>query len=167
MLFTKSFTFALSFASLLSANAVDPVILGTAGDYAVLTKSGISTVAPSIITGDIAVSPSAGTAITGFSLILDSDGESSLSTQVEGTAYAASYVAPTPYKLTVAVGDMETAYTDAASRPNDDPFMIDINDGEIGELTLTAGVYTFGSDVSMKNDVTISGTATDIFIIQT
>jgi len=44
--------------------------------------------------------------------------------------------------------------------------MIDINDGEIGELTLTAGVYTFGSDVSMKNDVTISGTATDIFIIQ-
>ena len=127
----------------------------------------ISTVAPSIITGDIAVSPIAGTAITGFSLILDSDGKSSLSTQVEGTAYAASYVAPTPYKLTVAVGDMETAYTDAASRPNDDPFMIDINDGEIGELTLTAGVYTFGSDVSMKNDVTISGTATDIFIIQT
>ena len=135
--------------------------------HRVLTKSGISTVAPSVITGDIAVSPIAGTAITGFSLILDSDGKSSLSTQVEGTAYAASYVAPTPYKLTVAVGDMETAYTDAASRPNDDPFMIDINDGEIGELTLTAGVYTFGSGVSMKNDVTISGTATDIFIIQT
>jgi hypothetical protein len=34
-----------------------PVNLGTAGNYAVLAKSGISTVPPSAITGDIGVSP--------------------------------------------------------------------------------------------------------------
>jgi len=103
-----------------AGNAQNPVILGTAGDYAVHAKSGISTVAPSVITGDIGVSPITGTAITGFSLTLKSNRKSSLSTQVVGTAYAASYVAPTPYKLTVAIDNMETAYTDAAGRPNDE-----------------------------------------------
>src|SRR3989339_1670007 len=48
-----------------------PVNLGTAGNFVILTKSGISTVPSSAITGDIGVSPIDQTAITGFSLILD------------------------------------------------------------------------------------------------
>jgi len=46
-----------------------PVNLGTAGNYAILAKTGISTVPNSVITGNIGVSPIDSTAITGFSLI--------------------------------------------------------------------------------------------------
>ncbi len=60
------------------------VELGAAGDYVILTKSGISSVADSDITGDIGVSAIAGTAITGFNLELDSGKQFSTSEQVDG-----------------------------------------------------------------------------------
>eukprot|EP00571_Detonula_confervacea_P013713 CAMPEP_0172297048 /NCGR_PEP_ID=MMETSP1058-20130122/222_1 /TAXON_ID=83371 /ORGANISM="Detonula confervacea, Strain CCMP 353" /LENGTH=71 /DNA_ID=CAMNT_0013006153 /DNA_START=72 /DNA_END=285 /DNA_ORIENTATION=- len=41
--------------------ATQNVTFGTAGNYTILTKSGISTVPDSVITGDIAVSPIAAT----------------------------------------------------------------------------------------------------------
>jgi hypothetical protein len=73
----------LSAAALVNATiATDPVNLLSAGDYVILTKTGISTVPTSTITGDIAVK-----AITGFGLTLDSSGESSTSTQLTGKAY--------------------------------------------------------------------------------
>jgi hypothetical protein len=62
---------------------------------------------------------------------------------------------------------METAYTDAAGRPNDDAARINLKGGAIGGETLTAGIYTFGVDVSISLDVTFFGTDTDIFILQT
>src|ERR1043165_4213866 len=49
-----------------------PVDLGTAGSYAILSQSGISTVPPSAITGNMGVSPISATGITGFSLTMDS-----------------------------------------------------------------------------------------------
>ncbi len=52
------------------ANYTNTVDLGTAGDYAILSKSGISTVPESVITGHIAVSPIGEGAITGFQLVL-------------------------------------------------------------------------------------------------
>jgi hypothetical protein len=52
--------------------AADPVPLSTAGDFAILAKSGISTVPASDVTGNIGVSPIAAAAMTGFSLVLDS-----------------------------------------------------------------------------------------------
>lgn len=55
-----------------SANGPSRVSLGTAGNYAILAKTGISTVPPSTVKGNIAVSPIAATAMTGFSLIQDS-----------------------------------------------------------------------------------------------
>jgi hypothetical protein len=55
-----------------AANAQEaPVGLGTACNYVILAKSGISTVPTSAITGSIAVSPIAATAMTGFGLVLD------------------------------------------------------------------------------------------------
>lgn len=44
----------------------DAVNLGAAGNFAILSKSGISTVPTSAITGNIGVGPAAGTYITGF-----------------------------------------------------------------------------------------------------
>ena len=168
MLFSKSCHLVLFVASLLSANAVDTVNLGTAENYAILTKDGISTVPTSVITGDIAVSPAGADAITGFSLTLDSAGGFSTSDQVTGThkAYGASYTVPTPSVLTTAIFDMEAAYTDAESR---DVGELNLGAGDISELTLTPGVYTFDTGVSVSKAVTFNGTnspETDIFIIQ-
>jgi hypothetical protein len=144
------------------------VDLGTAGNYAILAKSGISTVPTSIITGDIAVSPIAADAITGFSLTLDSaTGKFSTATQFTGNAYAADYSAPTPTVLTTAVSDMETAYTDAAGRTNTDAANINVAAGLIGGLTLTPGVYTFDVSIKIDADIYLSGTSNDVFIIRT
>jgi hypothetical protein len=165
MLFSKPCRFILFFAYLLSANAEDSVDLGTAGEYTILTKAGISTVPDSSITGNIAVSPIAATAMTGFALTAVDVGKASESTQVSGRAYAASYIAPTPAHLTTAIGDMEIAYDDAAGRI-DSNAIINLGSGEIGGETLTAGLYTFDADVTINSDVTITGTDTDIFIIQ-
>jgi len=89
-----------------------PVDLGTAGNYAILAKTGISTVPTSVITGDIAVSPIAATAITGFSLVYDpSITDKSTSDQVTGKVYASTYTTPIPATLIAAVSDLETAYT--------------------------------------------------------
>ena len=143
------------------------VDLGTAGDYTILTKSGISTVPPSAITGDIAVSPIAATGMTGFGLSLPAGGTASTSSQVTGMAYAPDYAVPTPGLLTTAVLDMTTAYTNAANRVNTDPSRKEVGGGEIGGLTLTPGVYTFTTGVNISTDVTFQGGADDIFIIQT
>eukprot|EP00628_Pelagophyceae_sp_CCMP2097_P034702 CAMPEP_0184283272 /NCGR_PEP_ID=MMETSP0977-20130417/65592_1 /TAXON_ID=483370 /ORGANISM="non described non described, Strain CCMP2097" /LENGTH=724 /DNA_ID=CAMNT_0026589283 /DNA_START=60 /DNA_END=2236 /DNA_ORIENTATION=- len=143
------------------------VDLGTAGDFAILGKSGISTVPTSSITGDIGVSPIAATAMTGFALVLDSSGQFSTSSQVDGECYAADYAAPTPEKMTKAIGDMEFAYTDAASRKTTDPSKNEFKGGEIGGETLTSGVYSWTTGVNIKTDVTLTGGPTDVFILKT
>jgi hypothetical protein len=148
------------------------VNLGTAGNYVILTKSGIDTVPASAITGNIAVSPIAATAMTGFSLTADSTNQFSTSTQITGKAFAANYATPIPTHLTTAVGDMEGAYLDADGRDNVDADRINLGTGTLGgayggaTAPLTPGVYTFGSDVTIGSDITFSGSSTDIFIIQ-
>ncbi len=72
-----------------------PVDLGTAGNFAILTKAGISTVPSSTILGDIGASPIAATGITEFSLTMDASGVFSTSLQVTGNVYAADYTPPT------------------------------------------------------------------------
>ena len=149
-------------ANPLPAAAVD---LGTAGNYVILTKSGISTVPQSAITGDIAVSPIAATAMTGFSLTLHSSGLYSTSTQVTGQCFGASY-AGSAADLTIAVLAMQTAYTDASSRSTTqlNLFAGIFNDNT---LTLTPGVYTFTTNVNIYQDITFEGEENDVFIIQT
>jgi hypothetical protein len=156
------------------ASAETPVDLKTAEDFVILTKTGISTVPTSAITGDIAVSPITAAAMTGFNLILDIEGKSSTSTQLAGEnkAYAANYLGDTPTVLTTAVGDMETAYTNAAGRPNSDGARINLGAGILGGVfggatdPLTPGIYTFTTDVKLPNEVHFAGSATDVFIIQ-
>jgi hypothetical protein len=164
---------------LMSADPTSPVFLGDAGNYAILAKSGISTVPTSAITGNIAVSPIAATAITGFGLTLDSGGQHSTASQVMGQVHAASYGGETAAALTAAVGDMETAYTDAASRTTADAERINLGGGILGgdfggaEAPLTPGVYTFGTGVTISDTIFFQGTGTgvgqgetDVFIIQ-
>jgi hypothetical protein len=140
-----------------------PVNLGTAGTYAILAKSGISTVPASAITGNLGVSPAAGTYITGFSLIADATNAFSTSTQVTGKVYAADHTAPTPSNLTTAIGDMQLAFTDAAGRA---PDVTELGAGNIGGMILTPGVYKWATGVSIATDVTLTGRASDVWIFQ-
>ncbi|MFA5840037.1 MAG: ice-binding family protein [Candidatus Margulisiibacteriota bacterium] len=149
-----------------TAEAVGPatVNLGTAGNFVILSKSGISTVPTSALTGDIGVSPIDSTAITGFSLIMDSTNMYSTATQVVGKIYAADYTSPTPSNLTTAISNMETACIDAAGRPS--PDFIELGAGEIGGQTLVPGLYKWGTGVSISTDVTLSGGPNDVWIFQ-
>lgn len=140
------------------------VNLGTAGNFVVLTKTGITTTGVTAITGNIGVSPIGSTAITGFGLILDSSGTFSRSSLVTGKIFAANYAAPTPSMLTTAVGDMQTAYTNAAGRTN--PTATELGAGNIGGLTLKPGLYKWGTSVSIPTDVTLAGGKNDIWIFQ-
>ena len=142
-----------------------PVVLGTAGQYAVLAKSGVSSVPGSSVTGDIGLGPAAASYITGFSLVADATNVFSSSTQIIGKAYAADYAVPTPSNLTTAVSNMESAYTDAAGRPT--PDFLELGTGNIGGQTLAPGLYKWTSTITIPTDVTLSGGANDVWIFQT
>ena len=124
------------------------VNLATAGDFAILAKTGISTVP---------------TFITGWALTADATNAFSTSTQLTGKAYAADYAAPTPTNLTTAVGDMQIAFTDAAGRA---PGVTELGAGNIGGMTLAPGVYKWGTGLLVPTDVTLNGGATDVWIFQ-
>jgi hypothetical protein len=142
-----------------------PVDLLTAGNFTILTKTGITTTGVTHITGDIGVSPIAATAMTGFGLILDASGEFSTSTLVTGKVYAASYASPTPAILTTAISDMETAYTDAAGRTS--PDFTNLGTGNISGMVLAPGLYKFTTGVVINSaGVTFSGGPNDVWIIQ-
>ena len=140
-----------------------PVDLGTAGNYVILAKSAISTVPTSVITGDLGLSPAAATYITGFSLIADATNVFSTSPQVTGHIFASNYAVPSPSNLTTAVGDMQLAYTDAAGRA---PNVTELGAGNIGGMTLTPGVYQWGTGLIIPTDLTLTGSATSVWIFQ-
>ncbi|MDD5091292.1 MAG: ice-binding family protein [Candidatus Wallbacteria bacterium] len=157
----KSWSFTTGAAA---AKGPAPVDLGTAGNFVILSKAGISTVPNSALTGDIGVSPISAGFITGFSLTLDASTTYSTSGQLNGKAYAADYSPPTPSNLTTAVSNMETAYTDAAGRTQ--PTATELGSGNISGLTIPPGLYKWGTGVVIASDVTLSGGPNDIWIFQ-
>ena len=149
----------------MSVSSPSPVNLGTAGDFVILSKTGISNTGTTAIVGDIGVSPESATAITGLGLIMDPSGTFSTSSLLTGNIYAADYTDPTPTKMTTAIGDFEIAYTDAAGRVS--PDYIELYTGDLTGQTLTPGLYKWGTAVLVsEGGVTISGTATDVWIFQ-
>ena len=66
--------------------------------------------------------------------------------------------------LTTAVGDMQTAYTDAAGRVN--PNFTNLGAGTIGGLTLKPGLYKWTSSVNIPTNITIAGGSNDVWIFQ-
>jgi hypothetical protein len=147
-----------------ATNAVEftgqsPVRLETAGPFAILTKSGITDVFPSVINGDVGASP-----ITGAAIHLKC---SEIKT---GTVYSVNAAGPLPCRvtnpslLTKAVGDMEIAYTNAAGRKH--PDFINLGAGKIGGLTLVPGLYKWTTGVLIPTNVTLSGGPDAVWIFQ-
>ncbi len=142
----------------LAANKLAGVNLGIAGDFAILSKSGITDVYKSSVTGDVGTSP-----ITGAALLLKC-------TEVAGTIYTVDAAGPLPCRitnatrLTTAVGNMQTAYTNAAGRPN--PNYVGLGAGNIGGKTLRAGLYKWSTAVTIPTSITLAGGPNDVWIFQ-
>jgi hypothetical protein len=149
--------------TILFETGIAPVDLGTADDFVILAETGISSETTSVVTGNIGLSPAAATYITGFSLISDSSGTFSISSQITGNVYASDYTSPTPSYLTTAIADMQTAYIDAAGRTAN---YTNLYSGDLSGKTLTTGVYKFGNSVLINTDLTLNGSATDVWIFQ-
>jgi hypothetical protein len=135
-----------------------PVNLKSASPFAVLTKSGVTDVPASVITGDVGSSP-----ITGAAMNLTCS-------EVTGKSYSVDAAGPLPCRitdatlLTAAIKDMMSAYTDAAGRTL--PTATNLGAGEIGGLTITPGLYKWGTGVTISTDVTLSGGPNDVWIFQ-
>lgn len=147
------------------------VNLGTAANYAILAKTGVSTVPNSVVTGNVGLSPAARTFLTGWSLITEPTDTYFTSAQVTGKLYAADQVGgTTSVDLTTAVGNMQTAYTDAAGRTVSSAATTDVGSGTLTSQTFNSvgpvTVYEWGSAVTIPTDLTISGSATDVFILK-
>jgi hypothetical protein len=137
--------------------ALQAVNLGVAGNFVILSKTGITSVYKSTITGDIGTSP-----ITGAAMVLSCE-------EVTGNIYSVNAAGPAckitnATMLTSAVSDMQTAYTDAAGRIN--PNFLNLGAGTIGGLTLTPGLYKWTSNVNIPRDIAITGGPNDVWIFQ-
>lgn len=137
---------------------LEAVDLGMAGNFVILSKSGITDVYPSAVTGDVGSSP-----ITGAAILLECD-------EVTGTIYSVDAAGPLPCRVTnasrlaTAVKNMQTAYTDAAGRSN--PKFLNEGAGDLSGLTLTPGLHKWTSDVQIPTEITFEGSSTDVFILQ-
>ena len=145
-------------AAVSASSSLQGVDLGLAGEYAILSKTGVTNVYKSAITGDVGASP-----ITGAAVLVSC-------AEVTGTIYTVDAAGPLPCRitnatrLTASIGDLQTAYTDAAGRSN--PDFLNLGAGSIGGKTLTPGLYKWTTALLIPTDITISGSPTDVWIFQ-
>src|SRR5580658_7861852 len=145
--------------SLMAQSVRAPVNLGTAGNYVVLSETGITDVPPSVIVGNIGASPITGAAVhvscsevTGTISVVDAAGPAPCSLIVPGA-------------LGIAINDMTTAYNNAAGLPT--PDFINLGAGNITGLTLVPGLYKWGTDVLVSaGGVTLSGGPNAVWVFQ-
>jgi hypothetical protein len=126
--------------------------------FAILSKSGITNVPPSYVTGNVGTSP-----ITGAALLLTCN-------EVDGSIFTVAAAGPLPCReidaplLTTAVLAMQAAYTDAAGRTN--PDVLNLGAGVIGGQTLSPGLHTWASTLVISSDITLNGGPDDVWIFQ-
>ncbi|KAK7229604.1 hypothetical protein V2G26_001774 [Clonostachys chloroleuca] len=131
MILSRLLGSAFAFAGIINAQ----VNLGTARPFAVLAGSTVTNTGPSVIMGDVGVSP--GTAITGFPPGVITN----------GAIHAADAVAAQ------AQSDITTAYNVAARQPP----TTTLPSQQLGGLTLAAGVYRLTSSAQLTGALTLDG----------
>jgi hypothetical protein len=132
---------ALAGSSTAAATAVD---LGTARSYGVLAGQSVTNTGPSVISGDLGVSP--GTAVTGFP---------------PGTVLGSVRVANA--LALQAQSDLTTAYNVLAGQPSDELISADL-----AGRTLTTGVYTASTSMGLSGELTLDaqGDPSAVFVFQ-
>jgi hypothetical protein len=123
-----------------------PVNIGTAAAFGVLGASGVTNTGPTIVTGDVGVSP--GSSITGFS--------GPPNGTLTGTLHQTDAVAAQ------AQSDVTTAFNTASSLT---PTTSGI--GELNGLSLAPGVYSGGALALADNGaLALAGSATSVWVFQ-
>ena len=135
----------LIMAMLASSAQAASVPLGSADSFAVLAGSTVTNTGPSVISGDVGVSP--GTAVTGFPPGI----------VTAGTIHGADAVAGQAQR------DLTTAYNDAAGRSSTATISADL-----AGSTLTPGVYTSASSLGLSGALTLDarGDPNAVFVFQ-
>src|SRR6185437_8605215 len=110
----------------------DSINLQSAGTFALLAGSAVTNTGPTIIDGNLGVSP--GSSVTGFGLGFGS-----------GTMYISDAVAAQAQR------DLSAAYATAAGLTGG----VDLSGQDLGGLTLTPGVYKFTSSAQLTGPLTI------------
>src|ERR1700730_12143599 len=128
-----------------SAHAATTIGLGTAGAVSVLAGTGVPNTGPSVLNRDLDTWPTP--SITGVPPGL-----------VNGAKHAADAVAQQ------AQSDLTTAYNAAAAAPS----TMNETGVDLGGKTLTQGVYTASSSMSLTGPLplTLNGSASSVFLFQ-
>ena len=143
------------------------VPLGSAASFVILAQAGVTNVPSSPITGNVGAHPITGTAIgvtcaEVSGTIYDTDG-----------AYTGGGAADVTCRVTdatllgTAVTDSIAAYNDADGRPAGvGATNLNRGGGTLTNDTLVAGTYTWDGTLELPTDLTLSGSATDVWIFQ-
>jgi hypothetical protein len=138
----SAFLATIGFAALLCGPMQTPAqSLGSAANFAALAGTTVTNTGPSVLTGNLGVSP--GSAITGFP-----------PGTITGTAHANDGVA------VQAQNDLTTAYNYFAGLST-----YTVLTGDLGGRTLTPGVYRYTSSAQLTGTLTLDGAGTYVFQI--
>jgi hypothetical protein len=128
------------------SSAVAQVSLGTAQNFGVLGGSTVTNTGPTVVTGEVGVSP--GSAVTGFPP----------GVVVGGSIHSNDSVAM------LAQNDLMIAYNAAAGLPCG----TNLTGQDLGGMTLTSGVYCFASSAAITGTLTLNmqGNPNALFVFQ-
>ncbi|MBE2188922.1 MAG: choice-of-anchor D domain-containing protein [Desulfobulbaceae bacterium] len=144
------------------ATSIPALNLRSLEDFVILAGSTVTGIPPVAIKGNVGLSPAAGSFIVGF----DGSNVDGILYVVDDTGPAGSVKNAT--LLQTAKSDLTTAYNDAAGRtpvPTGD--FLNPGDGNMGGLSLVAGLYKFTSSAAITGaDLTLTGSSSDVWIFQ-
>jgi hypothetical protein len=166
-------TYSWSFTTgIIVAKGPAPVALRTAEDFTILAKAGITNTGLHVtqITGNIGASPISPTFMNDV-YCTEMIGTESLIYGVnifysggDGGTACSRGDALAKTKVDVAILDFGVAYTDAAGRAS--PEYSEFGAGILGGQTLVPGLYKWGTNVVINDDITLDGSHKDVWIFQ-
>jgi len=143
----------------------DPVPLGSCSTFAILASAAITNIPTSNITGDVGLTPDAGSNITGFSSPGTCPEVTGIVYAVDGTGPACATISPTI--LTNAKAAALTAFDNARAAVRGTPQAIS---GDLNGLTLYPGLYESGSSLEISPGghlyLDAQGDSSAIFVIR-
>lgn len=144
----------------LAAEGPAPLNFRSAAPFSILAATTVTTQPSSSVNGDVGLSPGTGAAMQ------------MTQGQTSGTIYVVDAAGPpgsviAPALLTAAMGDLGTAYNDAANLPAPTGAYLNPGAGNIGSMTLGPGLYKFdGTALITGSGLFLSGGPDDVWIFQ-